>query len=327
MLQPGLASVTLDNNGRTCATRPNASRRLPPDRRLAGRDGFAAAAPGSHSLERAPQGHLRRRSSAIEQGARKQAADALIDPQHKGERAETPARRDLGQESVFPLPPAGRQFGPHLGGSLSGQFAALRGRWPIARLHGRQRFVDTGAAGIERFGDEIEEVRPANAVAGGAGHLAGEQIEQVRRIRPAVACRPARRPRALERIDAEDAAIRKEKGTVPICAQHPSGPFRRAPTEGWSGTVPFFRQFCVEYVSPIVADVGVQVGMGLHEDQVDAAGGGGQFVGHAGAAILLLGGRNKQHVTMGEDGSQPSQIAARSRESCGGRKEGRVRKV
>ena len=31
------------------------------------------------------------------------------------------------------------------------------------------------------------------------------------------------------------------KGDSPHSSAVPSGPFRRAPTEGWSGTVPFFR--------------------------------------------------------------------------------------
>ena len=34
--------------------------------------------------------------------------------------------------------------------------------------------------------------------------------------------------------------MEREKGDSPHLCEAPSGPFRRAPTEGWSGTVPFF---------------------------------------------------------------------------------------
>ena len=59
--------------------------------------------PGADALERAPQGHLRRRAGAVEQRAGEQTADALISSQHQRERAESPARRQPGPAGDSPI--------------------------------------------------------------------------------------------------------------------------------------------------------------------------------------------------------------------------------
>ena len=149
---------------------------------------------------------MRGRAGTIQQSARQQTADALIDSQHERERAEAPTRRDLGQQAVLPLPPAGQQFGLYVAGQVLDQHGALLVDRRLQLLDGRHRLVDAGAAGVERIGHQIEKVRPADAVAGGAGHLAGEQVQQVGEL-------PSRLQAGLgvgqcaERIDAEDAAF------------------------------------------------------------------------------------------------------------------------
>ena len=62
--------------------------------------------------------------------------------------------------------------------------------------------------------------------------------------------------------------------------------------------------------------------MGLHENQMRAAGRGGQFVGHPGAAVFLLRGGDQQHVALGQDRPQPGEVVARRGEGRGERGEG-----
>ena len=160
-------------------------------------------APGAHALQRTPQGHLGRRAGPIEQGPGQQPANPLIDPQHQRERAQPPARRGLGQQPVLPLPPVGQQSGLHLAGDLLGQHGALLVDGGLHFPHVRQRFVDPRTAGVERIGRQVEEVGPADAVAGRAGHLPGEQIEQIGKLAPRLQA-VLRVGQCMERIDAED---------------------------------------------------------------------------------------------------------------------------
>ena len=60
---------------------------------------------------------------------------------------------------------------------------------------------------VERVGRQIEEVGPADAVAGRAGHLPGEQIEQVGELAPRLQAGLGVGQRA-KRIDAEDVGHR-----------------------------------------------------------------------------------------------------------------------
>ena len=88
---------------------------------------------------------------------------------------------------------------------------------------------------------------------------------------------------------------------------HPLPLSRRGPKVGREGS---FSGVRLQHLPPIVADVVVQIGMGLHEDQVGATRRRGQFVGHPGAAIFLLRGGDQQHVALRQDRPQPRQVAA-----------------
>ena len=142
--------------------------------------------------------------------------------------------------------------------------------------HLRHRLVDARAAGVERVGGQIEEVGPADAVAGRAGHLPRQQIEQIGELAPRLHAGLGVGQRT-KRIDEEDV-----DRLVVLFAPAPAANRRgcRRP-----------------------------VGVGLHEDQLGAVRRGGQFVGHAGAAILLLRGGDQQHVALGQDRPQPRQVA------------------
>src|SRR5690606_6150302 len=61
---------------------------------------------------------------------------------------------------------------------------------------------------------------------------------------------------------------------------------------------------------PVVANILVDVGVGLDEDQPRAAGRGGQLVGHPGAAILLLRRGHQQHVAVGQQVAEPGEVGA-----------------
>ncbi len=64
---------------------------------------------------------------------------------------------------------------------------------------------------------------------------------------------------------------------------------------------------CLQTATPIVADVGVAIGMGLHENQPCPRRGGGQFAGNAGTTVLLLRSGNDQDVAVRQDPSQPGE--------------------
>ncbi len=72
-----------------------------------------------------------------------------------------------------------------------------------------------------------------------------------------------------------------------------------------------FLPFPFKHAPPIVADVGIDVGMSLHEDQVCPGRCGGQFIGDAGAAVFLLRGGDQEHVALRQDRPQAGEIVAR----------------
>ena len=90
------------------------------------------------------------------------------------------------------------------------------------------------------------------------------------------------------------------------------------PTACQNGMSAFSR---FKHVPPILADVGVHVGVGLHEHQVRARGRGGQFVGHPSAAVFLLRGGHQQHVALRQDRPQASEVVAGRGEGRGGDEE------
>ena len=136
-----------------------------------------------------------------------------------------------------------------------------------------RRFSMAGRASSKRrrqlsraCGGQVEKVGAANPGGRGPGELPREQIDQGGKL-------PLRRTALLgigqggKRIDEED---------VP-------------------GLIPRFQA-----LPPVVANIGVLVGMGLHEDQPRPRGGGGKFLGHAGTAVLLLrGGHDQARRTSG----------------------------
>ena len=66
----------------------------------------------------------------------------------------------------------------------------------------------------------------------------------------------------------------------------------------------------IESPAPVVADVLVDVGMGLDEYQPGAACGVGQFLGHPGAAIFLLRGGYQQYVAVGQEVAEAGEVGA-----------------
>ncbi len=139
----------------------------------------------------------------------------------------------------------------------------------------RQGFVQSPPAAFQRLGSQIEEVRAANPRGGAAGELPHEQIDEAGKL--------ALRPAALlgvgqpgESVDEEDVLSVGQIGNLPQKA---------AP--------------------PVVADIGVAVAVRLHENKLRPRRGGGQFIGYAGAAILLLRGDDDQDVAERQDPPQP----------------------
>ena len=142
------------------------------------------AAPGVRPLQGAPEGQLGGRAGAIEHRPGHQAAQPLIHPQHQRERTQSPARGGLAQQAVLPLPPVGQQSGLHFAGDLPGQKPPLLVDGGERFPHARHRFVEPGAAGVQRVGHQLQEVRPADAVGRRAGHLPGEQVQQIGHLPP-----------------------------------------------------------------------------------------------------------------------------------------------
>ena len=229
--------------------------------------------PRARAFDNAPQGKLGRRPRAIEQGPGGQAADALVKPQHEREGTESPPRRDLAQQAILPRSPRGKQFAADLPRQRRRQFAALLVDGRAQVFDGRHGFVQAAAAAFQGLGGQVEKVGAANPGGRGPGELPREQIDQGGKL-------PLRRTALLgigqggQRIDEEDV----------------------------TGLIPRFQR-----VSPVVANIGVLVGMGLHEDQPCSRGGGGKLLGHAGAAVLLLRGGHDQDVAQRQDPPQPGQ--------------------
>lgn len=201
---------------------------------------FLTASPGSGAFEGAPEGDLGWRSGAEEERSGEEASDALIDSEDEGEGAETPARGDLAEEAVFPLSPVGEEFGLHSPGELFGEEGTLFVDGGEGFFDLRQGLVDSGLAGIERAGNEVEEVRAADSVSGGTGHLTGEEIEKIGKFAARLeVCLSV--GEGAEGIDAED--VRRWGGESLGIAEKTPDPFL-----------------------PVGADVGVAVGVGLDED-------------------------------------------------------------
>ena len=148
---------------------------------------------------------------------------------------------------------------------------------------GRHGFIQAAAAACQRLGGQVEKVRAANPGGRGPCKLPREQIREGGKL-------PLRRPALLgigqggNRIDEE---------YVPRLVS----PFQTVP--------------------PIIADIGVLLGMGLHEDQPCPRRGRGKFLGHPCAAVLLLRGGHDQDVAQRQDPPQSGQRRVR-RQRAGG---------
>ena len=102
----------------------------------------------------------------------------MINTQDERERAESPARRGLLQQPILPRPPARQQFGIHLPGQERRELAALLGDGTLHLFDGGQAFVEAPSQALERFGQQVQKVRPANPRGRRAGQLPPQEIDQ-----------------------------------------------------------------------------------------------------------------------------------------------------
>ena len=187
----------------------------------------------------------------------------MINTQNDGEGTEAPSRRDLAQQTVLPRPSGGKQ----LAADFFRQVGRKLGTLPFDRRlnvpNRRKRLVQPPPAALQGLGRQIEKVCPANSRRGRPGELPHEQIGEPGEF----ALRPAALPGVCqrgERVDEEDVLV---------------GQIANPPLIRQVGNLPRTMRF--QAAPPVIANVGIAIGVGLHEHQSRARRGRRQFIGHA----------------------------------------------
>ena len=202
--------------------------------------------------------------------------DPVVEPQREAERRQPPRRRHGVRQPPLPQPLAAEQFLLQPAGHRVGEGVPLPVQFRPQRLQGRPRFADRRVGPRQRPAEQVEQVRPADGDAGVLGQLRPQRFQQPGELpgRQAAAVAVGLRPQRIH----EEQVVR---GDLEALAQHPP---------------------------PVLADVAVLGGPGLHEQHPAALGGGPQFVADAGVAVFLLRGDDQQHVAVRQQFAEPPEV-------------------